>query len=190
MLIEYSHLLSLHLHRLFTYFFSLLDMDKEGPPNTTDNISGAPNSDNGASATSTNATVNKSDVYNNSVSSGSSTISMSNQTIQQPPPQQQQPQMQQPKNRELKVEDALLYLDQVKCECSEYVYNDFLEIMKNFKNQSISTPGVIERVKNLFKGTDTLIFSFNQSLTRLLRQVTTSLFSVSIHFYQKVKDIR
>ena len=144
-------------------------MDKEGPTNTTDNISGAPNSDNGASATSMSVTVNKSDLYNNSVSSsGSSTISMSNQTMQQPPPPQQQPQMQQPKNRELKVEDALLYLDQVKCECSEYVYNDFLEIMKNFKNQSISTPGVIERVKNLFKGTYTLIFSYNLSLTCLL----------------------
>ena len=168
MLIDYFHLLSISLHRLFTYFFSLLDMDKEGPPNTTDNISGAPNSDNGASATSMSATVNKSDLYNNSVSSsGSSINSMSNQTIQQPPPQQQ-PQMQQPKNRELKVEDALLYLDQVKCECSEYVYNDFLEIMKNFKNQSISTPGVIERVKNLFKGTYTLIFSYNLSLTCLL----------------------
>ena len=45
--------------------------------------------------------------------------------------------------RELKVEDALLYLDQVKVEFADkpHVYNEFLEIMKNFKAQSINTPG-------------------------------------------------
>ena len=45
--------------------------------------------------------------------------------------------------RELKVEDALLYLDQVKVEFADkpQVYNEFLEIMKNFKAQSINTPG-------------------------------------------------
>lgn len=55
--------------------------------------------------------------------------------------------------RELKVEDALLYLDQVKMEFADkpHIYEKFLEIMKNFKAQSINTPGVIERVKNLFK---------------------------------------
>ena len=120
-------------------------MEKVDPHNPD---SGASSSESGASSSITSAPINKNDVYNNGMS-GSATSNMPNQPIQQPP---QQPQMQQPKNRELKVEDALLYLDQVKCECSEYVYNDFLEIMKNFKNQSISTPGVIERVKNLFKG--------------------------------------
>ena len=47
--------------------------------------------------------------------------------------------------RELKVEDALLYLDQVKVEFADkpHVYNEFLEIMKNFKAQSINTPGKI-----------------------------------------------
>jgi paired amphipathic helix protein Sin3a len=40
--------------------------------------------------------------------------------------------------RELKVEDALLYLDQVKMEFSDkpHIYNEFLDIMKNFKAQS------------------------------------------------------
>lgn len=41
-------------------------------------------------------------------------------------------------SRELKVEDALLYLDQVKSEFADkpHIYNEFLEIMKNFKAQS------------------------------------------------------
>ena len=36
--------------------------------------------------------------------------------------------------------------------------------MKNFKAQSINTPGVIERVKNLFKGYNKLILGFNTFL--------------------------
>lgn len=53
----------------------------------------------------------------------------------------------------LKVEDALSYLDQVKYKFGNQpqVYNDFLDIMKEFKSQSIDTPGVIQRVSNLFK---------------------------------------
>ena len=68
--------------------------------------------------------------------------------------------------RELKVEDALLYLDQVKMEFSDkpHIYNEFLEIMKNFKAQSINTPGVIERVKTLFRGYNKLILGFNTFL--------------------------
>lgn len=68
--------------------------------------------------------------------------------------------------RVLKVEDALLYLDQVKMEFSDkpQIYNEFLDIMKNFKAQSINTPGVIERVKNLFKGYNKLILGFNTFL--------------------------
>ncbi len=45
-----------------------------------------------------------------------------------------------------------------------YIYNEFLDIMKNFKAQSIGTPGVIERVKNLFKGYNKLILGFNTFL--------------------------
>lgn len=76
----------------------------------------------------------------------------------------------------------------VKTEFAEkpHIYNDFLEIMKNFKAQryqqlhynyqhhhtyltiiiftSINTPGVIERVKNLFRGYNRLILGFNTFL--------------------------
>jgi paired amphipathic helix protein Sin3a len=66
----------------------------------------------------------------------------------------------------LKVEDALSYLDQVKLqfERSPDVYNQFLEIMKEFKSQAIDTPGVISRVSNLFRGHTDLIEGFNTFL--------------------------
>jgi paired amphipathic helix protein Sin3a len=66
----------------------------------------------------------------------------------------------------LKVEDALSYLDQVKFqfEKTPEVYDQFLEIMKEFKSQSIDTPGVIQRVSNLFKGHNDLIEGFNTFL--------------------------
>jgi paired amphipathic helix protein Sin3a len=66
----------------------------------------------------------------------------------------------------LKVEDALSYLDKVKMQFGNQpqVYNDFLDIMKEFKSQSIDTPGVIGRVSNLFKGHPDLIVGFNTFL--------------------------
>lgn len=84
----------------------------------------------------------------------------------------------------LKVEDALSYLDQVSIPDQSHetashnfmfqvkykfgnqpqVYNDFLDIMKEFKSQSIDTPGVIQRVSNLFKGHPELIVGFNTFL--------------------------
>ncbi|KAM8890972.1 SIN3 transcription regulator family member Aa isoform 1-T1 [Spinachia spinachia] len=66
----------------------------------------------------------------------------------------------------LKVEDALSYLDQVKLQFGNQpqVYNDFLDIMKEFKSQSIDTPGVISRVSQLFKGHPDLIMGFNTFL--------------------------
>ncbi|KAJ1454683.1 hypothetical protein M885DRAFT_521244 [Pelagophyceae sp. CCMP2097] len=68
--------------------------------------------------------------------------------------------------RELKVEDALLYLDQVKMEFGDKpeIYNEFLDIMKNFKAQEIDTPGVIEQVSQLFRGYNKLILGFNMFL--------------------------
>lgn len=65
-----------------------------------------------------------------------------------------------------KVEDALSYLDLVKFKFGSkpQVYNDFLDIMKEFKSQSIDTPGVIQRVSNLFKGFPDLIVGFNTFL--------------------------
>lgn len=72
----------------------------------------------------------------------------------------------QEKFQRLKVEDALSYLDQVKYKFGNQpqVYNDFLDIMKEFKSQSIDTPGVIQRVSNLFKGHPELIVGFNTFL--------------------------
>ena len=70
--------------------------------------------------------------------------------------------------RQLKVEDALAYLDQVKMkfEKQPHIYNKFLDIMKEFKNQSIDTPGVIDRVLQLFHGHRELILGFNTFLVR------------------------
>jgi paired amphipathic helix protein Sin3a len=66
----------------------------------------------------------------------------------------------------LKVEDALSYLDQVKLQFAKQpdVYNQFLDIMKEFKSQSIDTPGVISRVSQLFRGHTDLIEGFNTFL--------------------------
>lgn len=66
----------------------------------------------------------------------------------------------------LKVEDALCYLDRVKMIFAPRpkVYNDFLDIMKEFKSQSLDTPGVIKRVANLFQGREELIVGFNAFL--------------------------
>jgi paired amphipathic helix protein Sin3a len=85
------------------------------------------------------------------------------QTVTATPPQATGGQSQ---FQRLKVEDALSYLDQVKYKFGNQpqVYNDFLDIMKEFKSQSIDTPGVIERVSNLFKGHPELIVGFNTFL--------------------------
>jgi len=55
---------------------------------------------------------------------------------------------------------------QVKLQFSGHpqVYNDFLDIMKEFKSQSIDTPGVIKRVSLLFRGHPDLIVGFNTFL--------------------------
>ncbi|MCH0628478.1 hypothetical protein JNB11_00605 [Kocuria palustris] len=68
--------------------------------------------------------------------------------------------------RTLNVKDALLYLDQVKIKFYSQpdVYNDFLDIMKDFKLQLIDTPGVIDRVLTLFRGHPGLIQGFNTFL--------------------------
>jgi len=68
--------------------------------------------------------------------------------------------------RELRVEDALIYLDDVKREFGDRprVYNEFLTIMKNFKCQEVDTPGVIARVSKLFRGYNNLILGFNKFL--------------------------
>ncbi|OCB87068.1 hypothetical protein A7U60_g5803 [Sanghuangporus baumii] len=69
-------------------------------------------------------------------------------------------------SRQLNVTDALSYLDAVKTQFVERpdVYNNFLDIMKDFKSQVIDTPGVIERVSTLFRGHNDLIQGFNTFL--------------------------
>lgn len=104
------------------------------------------------------------------------------QTSSQQQPQQQQSQVQQQQQggqkqhsgsgtpmsayRPLNVKDALSYLDQVKVQFQNRpdVYNHFLDIMKDFKSQSIDTPGVIDRVSTLFRGHPSLIQGFNTFL--------------------------
>ncbi|EDQ91231.1 uncharacterized protein MONBRDRAFT_31471 [Monosiga brevicollis MX1] len=69
-------------------------------------------------------------------------------------------------NQRLKVEDALSYLDKVKAQFGSkpQVYNQFLDIMKDFKSQQIDTPGVIKKVSELFEGNPDLIVGFNTFL--------------------------
>ena len=64
------------------------------------------------------------------------------------------------------LNDALTYLDQVKVRFVHQpdVYNQFLDIMKDFKSQAIDTPGVIDRVSSLFAGHPQLIQGFNTFL--------------------------
>mmetsp|Transcript_15747 Transcript_15747/g.27617 ORF Transcript_15747/g.27617 Transcript_15747/m.27617 type:complete len:2133 (+) Transcript_15747:330-6728(+) len=68
--------------------------------------------------------------------------------------------------RQLKVEDALAYLEQVKTQFASlpHVYNQFLDIMKEFKAQTIGTIEVIKRVSLLFRGHRNLILGFNTFL--------------------------
>ncbi|PPQ64081.1 hypothetical protein CVT24_008894 [Panaeolus cyanescens] len=68
--------------------------------------------------------------------------------------------------RPLNVTDALSYLDAVKNQFQNNpdIYNQFLDIMKDFKSQVIDTPGVIERVSRLFHGNPVLIQGFNTFL--------------------------
>ena len=69
----------------------------------------------------------------------------------------------------LSTQDALTYLREVKQRFAHnrQVYDTFLEIMKEFKAQTIDTHGVIRKVKNLFKGNRNLIFGFNTFLPRV-----------------------
>ena len=71
-----------------------------------------------------------------------------------------------PQGQQPILNDALSYLDQVKVRFQDHpdVYNKFLDIMKDFKSQTIDTPGVIERVSNLFNGHPELIQGFNTFL--------------------------
>eukprot|EP00177_Eucheuma_denticulatum_P001932 GFKZ01003446.1.p1 GENE.GFKZ01003446.1~~GFKZ01003446.1.p1 ORF type:complete len:1910 (+),score=287.86 GFKZ01003446.1:187-5916(+) len=85
-----------------------------------------------------------------------------------PPPQQSQPSdtAAGTQRRQLKVEDALAYLEKVKVQFADQltVYNQFLDIMKEFKANTIDTTQVIRRVSQLFTGHKELILGFNTFL--------------------------
>lgn len=65
-----------------------------------------------------------------------------------------------------KFESALDFLERVKTvfEDQPDVYNNFLDVMKEFKAQNINTPVVIQSVKMLFYGHPDLILGFNAFL--------------------------
>ncbi|KAK9125519.1 hypothetical protein Scep_014365 [Stephania cephalantha] len=68
----------------------------------------------------------------------------------------------------LTTNDALQYLKSVKdiFQDKREKYDEFLEVMKDFKANRIDTAGVIERVKELFKGHRDLILGFNTFLPK------------------------
>lgn len=70
--------------------------------------------------------------------------------------------------QKLTTNDALAYLKAVKdiFQDKREKYDDFLEVMKDFKAQRIDTTGVIARVKELFKGHRGLILGFNTFLPK------------------------
>ncbi|KAK8627341.1 hypothetical protein V6N13_134954 [Hibiscus sabdariffa] len=70
--------------------------------------------------------------------------------------------------QKLTTNDALAYLKAVKDIFQENreKYDDFLEVMKDFKAQRVDTAGVIARVKELFKGYRDLILGFNTFLPK------------------------
>ncbi|KAL6865182.1 hypothetical protein ACP4OV_016333 [Aristida adscensionis] len=79
-----------------------------------------------------------------------------------PPPSPPPP----PEGGRLTTNDALDYLKAVKDKFrdSRHKYNEFLEVMRDFKSNRIDTAGVIIRVKNMFDGYPDLILGFNAFL--------------------------
>jgi len=92
-----------------------------------------------------------------------------------------------------KVKDALGYLKKVqnRFQNEPAVYNQFLEIMKEFKSQAIDTEGVIKRVKTLFKGNRNLILGFNQFLPpgyRIEVEKPMLEFDYAVQYVAKIKE--
>jgi len=65
--------------------------------------------------------------------------------------------------RKLDVKDALRYLDRIKNICPES-YNEFLDIMKEYKSQKLNTTATIARITDLFKEHPDLIEGFTTFL--------------------------
>ncbi|KAJ7187779.1 hypothetical protein C8R46DRAFT_1340730 [Mycena filopes] len=68
-----------------------------------------------------------------------------------------------PRDPPLNISGALSYLDAIRNQFRNQpdVYNDFLDLMQEFKTESIDTQGVIKRVSHLFNGHAVLIQGFN-----------------------------
>ncbi|KAG6520399.1 hypothetical protein ZIOFF_017449 [Zingiber officinale] len=95
----------------------------------------------------------------------------------------------------LTTNDALAYLKAVKdiFQDKREKYDEFLEVMKDFKSQRIDTNGVIARVKELFKGHRDLILGFNTFLPKgyeikLPEEKKPIEFEEAIDFVNKIKN--
>ncbi|XP_062191512.1 paired amphipathic helix protein Sin3-like 3 [Phragmites australis] len=71
-------------------------------------------------------------------------------------------------SQKLTTNDALVYLKAVKDKFQDKreKYEEFLEVMRDFKSERIDTNGVIIRVKTLFNGYPELILGFNAFLPK------------------------
>ncbi|CAF2133669.1 paired amphipathic helix protein Sin3-like 5 [Brassica napus] len=93
----------------------------------------------------------------------------------------------------LTTNDALSYLKAVKdmFQDKKDKYDTFLALMKDFKAQRVNTDGVIEKVKELFKGYDDLLLGFNTFLPKGYRITLPEKkpvdFDEAIDFVNKIK---
>eukprot|EP00762_Andalucia_godoyi_P004421 ANDGO_08154.mRNA.1 Paired amphipathic helix protein pst1 len=64
----------------------------------------------------------------------------------------------------VKNEDAMSYIKTIQSSVSPVEYKEFLGIMKMYQERSLSTSGVVDRVKSLFMDKEWLILGFNRFL--------------------------
>ncbi|ONM30595.1 Paired amphipathic helix protein Sin3-like 3 [Zea mays] len=112
-----------------------------------------------------------------------------------PPAQPQQPSGAAFTNQKLTTNDALVYLKAVKDKFQDKreKYEEFLEVMRDFKSERIDTNGVIVRVKTLFNGYPELILGFNAFLPKgyaikLQEEKKPVDFVEAINFVNKIKN--
>uniref|UniRef100_A0A0E0JD74 Histone deacetylase interacting domain-containing protein n=1 Tax=Oryza punctata TaxID=4537 RepID=A0A0E0JD74_ORYPU len=97
--------------------------------------------------------------------------------------------------QKLTTNDALVYLKAVKDKFQDKreKYEEFLEVMRDFKSERIDTNGVIIRVKTLFNGYPELILGFNTFLPKgyaikLQEEKKPVDFVEAINFVNKIKN--
>uniref|UniRef100_A0A0D9UVW5 Histone deacetylase interacting domain-containing protein n=1 Tax=Leersia perrieri TaxID=77586 RepID=A0A0D9UVW5_9ORYZ len=97
--------------------------------------------------------------------------------------------------QKLTTNDALVYLKAVKDKFLDKreKYDEFLEVMRDFKSERIDTNGVIARVKTLFNGYPELILGFNTFLPKgyaikLQEEKKPVDFVEAINFVNKIKN--